>query len=528
MSDEKAIKIIQRYEKLNSERNSTWNETWDKIGRYIQPRKDYIYTKFDAVKGEERHWRIYDSSAIHASELLASALHSMLTNPTLNWFQMSSGDPEIDSAPGVRDWLQKLTDRMHQLMNNSNFHTAIHEVYMDLTSFATGPMRIDEDADFVFRFKSMPVFTITAAENHLGEIDTVFTEDAMTVRQIIQKWGEEVISSNQATVKLLKDLDKEVKVIHAVYPREDFMEGNPMPKRLPIASFHVLKDEKVLLHEGGFNEMPYVVPRWSKCSGEVYGRGPAHKALPDVMMLNAVMKDYIRASQKRTDPPTFMEDDSIIGPVRFTPGGLNFIRPGANPPFQLNYQGDLNSALAMSQELRNRLKEHFYITQLQLREGPQMTATEVNQRTEENLRILSPVLGRLHFELLQPTAARCFGIMSRRNLLPAGMPEELRARTPEVIYTSQIAKAQKVTEAINLTRSIEIMIPVGQIDPTSLDVLNTDNIIRHVGSLYGIPEKLFRKNSEVKGIRQQRLQQQEQQQAMQEQAMSADSVGKLQ
>jgi len=244
--DKKPLELLTRYEKLNNARNSTWNESWSNIAKYIQPRKDFVYTKFDAVKGEERMWKLYDSSAIHASELLASALHSMLTNPTLNWFQMSSGDPDLDKDSDVRLWLQRLTNKMHQLMNNSNFHTAIHEVYLDLTSFATGPMRIDPDDDFVFRFKAMPVFLVTLAENSKGEVDTVFTEDMMTVRQIIQKWGEDVLKGDHKTEKLMDEPDKEVTVIHCVMPREDYKNNSKIPKEMPIASYHILKEEKVM------------------------------------------------------------------------------------------------------------------------------------------------------------------------------------------------------------------------------------------------------------------------------------------
>ena len=70
------------------------------------------------------------------------------------------------------------------------------------------------------------------------------------------------------------------------------------------------------------------------------------------------------------------------------------------------------------QDVRERIKQHFFVDQFQLREGPQMTATEVNTRVDMQLRLLGPLLGRLHFEFLQPMVGRMLQIMSRKGLLP--------------------------------------------------------------------------------------------------------------
>jgi hypothetical protein len=47
-----------------------------------------------------------------------------------------------------------------------------------------------------------------------------------------------------------------------------------------------------------------------------------------------------------------------------------------------------------------------------------MTATEVMQRTEERMRLLGPILGRMEAELLGPIITRVFGIMLRQGAVP--------------------------------------------------------------------------------------------------------------
>jgi hypothetical protein len=527
MSKEKSVKIIKIWEDLQN--NDMWDSTWDSIVKYVLPARDDVYTKNNKVQGEMKETKhaLYDSSAIHFNELLASALHSMLTNPTLKWFTLTTGDPKLDSRPPVRKWVQALVDSMHQLLQNSNFHTEIHEVYLDLGSIGTGPLEMEEDDDMIFRFKAFPIYECKIKENNLGEVDSLLKLVTMDAGQIYQEYGEGVAAGDSQLMNILKDTKKQFEIIKAVFPRQDVRFGKLGPKNMPFASMHVFKEYPFLLRESGYQEFPYAVPRWSKISGEVYGRSPSLKALPDIRMLNAVKKDFIRALQKRTDPAIFMDDNSAIGRIKFTPGAVNFKRPGTAEPKAFVPMADISAGMNYIESLKEGIKEMYYITQLQLREGPQMTATEVSQRTEENLRILSPVLGRLHFELLRPLITRCLGIMKRRKILPPNMPQELQTVIPNVVYSSQIAKAQKITEATNLIRALEVMQPIASFDPTVIDVLNADAIAREIGNLYDVTETIYREESEVAEIRNAKAQQQQQMQQAQQQNMEADSIGKV-
>ena len=156
-------------------------------------------------------------------------------------------------------------------------------------------------------------------------------------------------------------------------------------------------------------------------------------------------------------------------------------------------------------EVREQIKQSFFIDQLQLKDGPQMTATEVNARTDEHLRLLGPILGRMHHELLAPLIARVIGIIKReRDLLPPDMPAELGNINLEVFYNSQIAKAQRIAEGQNLDRAIVQVTPFLQADPTVMDNLDLDQIVRYSFDLNGVPAELFRDGKEVEQIREER------------------------
>jgi len=155
-----------------------------------------------------------------------------------------------------------------------------------------------------------------------------------------------------------------------------------------------------------------------------------------------------------------------------------------------------------------------------------MTATEVMQRTEEKLRLLGPILGRQHFELLKPLVNRVFGILARKELLPEDIPEQLQGLDLEVRYSSMIARAQRSGEAENLNRVMGIMGPLAQFDPSVFDNVNSDAVLKYVGNIYNVPQEVFRDDKEVEQIREQRAQQQAEMQAQQKQLTDAETIQK--
>ena len=140
----------------------------------------------------------------------------------------------------------------------------------------------------------------------------------------------------------------------------------------------------------------------------------------------------------------------------------------------------------MLQDVRMRIREGFFIDQLQLQQGPQMTATEVLQRTEEKLRLLGPVMGRLQSELLSPLINRVFGLLARQGKLPP-VPEVLQNSDYSIEYVSPLARAQKQIEANSLMRVFEIGSPILQLQPESGRVFKGEDTIRWLMGLFGVP-----------------------------------------
>jgi hypothetical protein len=513
--------LLSRYEKLEGQRQN-WETHWQEVADYMQPRKADV-TK-QRARGDKRMEQIFDSSPIQAVELLSASLHGMMTNPSTPWFTLRFKDEDIDNEDEAKIWLESATEVMYTAFNRSNFQQEIFELYHDLITFGTAAMFIEEDDEDIIKFSTRHINEVFIAENDKGRIDTIYRRFNISARAAMQKFGEAVSSDVQSAFK--KDPYKEVEILHAVYPRSDFNPNKKDKKNMPFESVYIEFKNGNELSVSGFREFPFVVPRYLKASNEIYGRSPAMTALPDVKMLNEMCKTTIKAAQKQVDPPLLVPDDGFLLPVRTVPGGLNFYRSGTRDRIEpLNIGANNPLGLNMEEQRRDAIRAVFYVNQLQLQQGPQMTATEVIQRNEEKMRLLGPVLGRLQSELLKPLIDRVFAILLRNNMLPQA-PEFLSGRDIEIEYVSPLAKAQKSTELQSIMRAIEILGSLANVAPV-FDYVNFDNLVKHLADIVGMPQKLLKSQNEVNAQRQQAAQQQEQMQQMQQLQQAAKAGGDI-
>ena len=383
-------------------------------------------------------------------------------------------------------------------------------------------MFIEEDDEDLIKFSTRHINEVFIAENDKGRIDTIFRRFKISARAAVQKFGDNVSSDIQGIFK--KDPYQEVEILHAVYPRSDFDPKKKDKENMPFESVYLEYKNANELSISGFKEFPFVVPRYLKASNEIYGRSPAMTALPDVKMLNEMSKTTIKAAQKQVDPPLLVPDDGFLLPVRTVPGGLNFYRSGTRDRIEpLNIGANNPLGLNMEEQRRDAIRAVFYVNQLMMQQGPQMTATEVIQRNEEKMRLLGPVLGRLQSELLKPLIDRVFNILLRNNMLPQA-PEFLSGRDVEIEYVSPLAKAQKSSELQSIMRAIEILGSLANVAPV-FDYVNFDNLVKHLADIVGMPQKLLKSQNEVNAQRQEQAAQAEQQQQMAQMQQVAQAAG---
>ena len=524
--DDIVTRVITKQESLKSYR-TPWENLWQDCGEYVNPnRGDFSTIRYRADTA--RYDKIFDTTAPLANENLASGLQGFLTSPSQRWFSLSTFDDELNEEYAVKEWLNLATNILYDRVFNipdSNFNSQAHELYLDLGSFGTAVMMVQDNPGSGITFRTFHLADCYIQENDKGFVDTLYRKYKRTGRQLIERFGEAV---PEKIIKISqKDPYREFEVIHAVEPSETYGEPLKKPTKKAFKSCYILLEEKTLLEEGGFDEFPYMVPRWSKVAGEIYGRSPSMTSLPDIKMVNSMMKTIIKAAQKLTDPPLLVPDDGFILPVRTVPGGLNFYRSGTQDRIEpLETKGRPDIGFDLLQNRREHIRAAFHVDWMQMPDqkgSPNMTATEVIARQEEKMRLMGPMIGRLQVEFLGPLIDRVFRIMNRKKLLPQA-PGILEGQEMKIVYTSPLARAQKSGQLMTITRLFESMAPLFQTKPELLDNMNTDETFRYFHHLLDAPAKILNPEEKVQEERQARAEQQQQMMEAEQAKMESESA----
>ena len=78
-----------------------------------------------------------------------------------------------------------------------------------------------------------------------------------------------------------------------------------------------------------------------------------------------------------------------------------------------------------------------------------------------------------------------------------------------------MSRMQRAEELVGVQRTMELLAPFANIDPTILDVFNKDELARLTAEVSGVPTPILYSPDDVKGIRQQRAQAEQQAQMVQ-------------
>lgn len=492
MADPIAEEVIQDWQNGEDGRG-TWRTHWQEVANFMLPdRADFITQR---SPGQKRMQFIFDSTPIWALEQFASGLHSMLTSPTLRWFELRAEDDALNDDQAVRAWLDDASASMYAIFNSPrhNFASQSHELYLDLGSIGTSVMGVIDSPRVDVLFTTRHLRECVLKENEEDRIDQISRRWQYTAKQAHQAWGDQ---AGESVIKALeKTPDKPLWFHHRVKPRRQRDPSRADRRNKPWQSVYVSEADRTIIGEGGFDEFPYLAPRLAKTPGELYGRGRGMTALPDIKMLNEMAKTVLKAAQKVVDPPLLLPDDGYVLPIRTTPGGLNFHRPGLRDELRpLETKGQVQLGVEMLNALRQQIIRAFYVEWMLMPSDPTdpaaagkgVTATYVMQQRDEKMRLLSPLLARLQSEFLGPLIDRVFAIMWRQSLANRFGPGSLLKQPPpnmrgvrlRVEYVSPIAVAQRSSQIDTLGRLVSFAAQLMQVDPKVAMTVDADAILR--------------------------------------------------
>lgn len=523
--------ICSRYTRLKGNRGN-WEALWRDSANYILTRKNNIGTV--TSQGENRDVQVFDTTACRANEKFAAGMFSYLCPPGETWFLLRSPRKELMQNEEVSNYFDEVGRIIREALYLSNFVLEMHEAFLDDGAFGTANIYMAEGTKTPLTFKCIHIDEYCIDENHEGFVDVVFRLFTMTLRQVVQKFGEDKLCANLK--KLWDDpksnnLDKPVQVLHAVFPREEMDSCKCDTPNMPFVSCYIDYDNKCCLSESGYREQPYLVFRFSKSSNEVWGRGPGTTMIPEVKLLNKIKKTCLVGAEKAVDPPLFIPDDGVVGQLRTTPGAINYWRANAyqNKPESWKFEGNLPIGLEMMNMEKVEIERGFFIDLFeQLAQRKQeMTATEVVERVREKLVMIAPAIGRTQNELLSPMISRAYRILGEMGVLPP-IPSPLNSFPAyEVYYVSKLAMAIKALDIDAVTDTFATVMPMMQYDPTIVDSFNFDAISRGIAHRNGMPSDFLFSMEIVERKREERAKKEQAAQAMQVASTLGSAAGGL-
>ena len=245
MVDNVAKKFIDNLNSLKTVR-SNYDVVNQDITDYVLPNRGH-FTR-DSYVGEERDDTIYDSTAITASQNLASVIASGLTDPNTIWAKLKPKRPELKDNENVTRWLQDLENILFDIFSSSEtgFAQQNHELLLDLIGYGTAIMFIGEDADKIV-FQNRHLSEIWVEENFSGIVDTIYREYEITARQAEQEFSFENLG-DKIKMCLEKVPHKKIKFVHVVVPKKDYERSvGKVPSELDIFDYiglHISKDDE--------------------------------------------------------------------------------------------------------------------------------------------------------------------------------------------------------------------------------------------------------------------------------------------
>jgi len=517
-TDKLALSLLARTERMKSARgiyNAHWQEVRDNVIPVLQR---FIGHDPEGVKSNQF---TVDETPEQANELLAAALHGMICNPALRYAEVGPRNKRLMESERVAAWFYHVNEIMFEFMYTpkSGLTAAHHETFLDTTSFGTGCLYTSERPGTGLHYACRELREIYIEEGADGRVDTVHRWFHLSARQAVQEFGEKKVTPKiRDKAASGTEQDKPMPFLHAVYPRSDGRIDALLPTNLPVASIYIAVDEKCVLQQSGFHEMPFSVPRWLKRPGEKYGRGPGTKALPSAKALQRTMKTTITAGEMKLAPPLAVADDGVLNTPRLHARGMTyvdreFMQAGKDAIKPIITDTDPGWGEEFMKGMRERIQASFYNHLLQMYRDPRMTATQVIQIAEETLRVLGPVIGRLQAELLGPSIERTFAILLRAGAFPP-MPPELHGQETAIEYVSPIAQQQKLSEAKGIVQTFGVVAQMAQFDPSVMDNFDLDASSKALAIMFGMPRYLLRDPAQIAAKRIAAAKQQQQQQML--------------
>lgn len=513
-------KIKKRFDAAWS-RKENWRDLYEQCYEYALPQRNLYDGSWSGnTPGRNKGGRVFDSTAVHGVQRFANRIQSGLFPPDKHWMALQPG-PDIgeEDKANVHQGCQELTDRFFTILRQTNFDLALGEMLMDLC-VGTGVMLIQPgNAIRPINFRAIPQHHVALEEGPNGVVENVYRKIKMPVENITREWPDAKLPEKLKT--LLEDKPQEM---------VELQESTIVNQRDGGFDYYICHKDG----EGSSEMMvyryivssPWVVSRYSKVSGEIFGRGPVVSCLHDILSLNKTVELLLKNASLNISGVYTAVDDGVLNPqtIRIIPGAVVPVARNGGPQGPslqpLPRAGDLQLTQIVLQDLRMNIKRTLLDDSLPPDNMSARSATEIVERMRELATNLGSAFGRLISETMVPVVLRSMTVMEEAGIIPK-IPLLINGQEIKVVPVSPLAQAQNMDDVQDVMQWMGIATQMG---PAGLQTVNMEAIADWVADRLGVPMPLRTTPEERAEMEQQAqaMMQQQMQVGAQEQQMAAE------
>ncbi|AEP10156.1 portal protein [Micavibrio aeruginosavorus] len=472
--------LMQRFNAAKS-RRSQWESLWQDAYDYALPQRQGFGGGIRP--GDTRMDRLYDATALDCVEQLAASLLGNLTPPWTQWFGLKPGpDLSASDAERLAPALEKAARTIQAHLDRSNFIVEIHQCFLDLIVGGTACLFVEESPPgsfSAFRFTAVPLHQLVLEEGADGYLNGLYREVNMTLAQLRERYPladlpADVIRSGE------RDAQARFPVLESILP--DGRGGYALQATLQSAGSNA-----TVLKQSRMADTPMIAFRWLKSPGEIYGRSPVMKSLPDIKTANKVVELILKNATIAVTGIWQADDDGVLNPanIELKPGVIIPKAVGSQGLKPLEMPGRFDISQLVLDDLRARIRHALLTDRLGQISDRRMTATEVLERSGEMALLLGATYGRLQTELMTPLIMRAFAILRRRGEVP---DIAIDGRLVTLDYRSPLARAQGQRNVQNTLSWLQAVQAMG---PEALAAVNLPQAARFLGDALGVPSDLI-------------------------------------
>ena len=490
--------VLKRHDKALTKKED-FRSLYEECYEFALPQRNLYDGYYDGkTSGQKKMNRVFDATAINSTQRFANRMQSGIFPPQRKWCRLEPGtDIPQERKAQAQASLDIYADKMFAALKQSNFDIAIGEFLLDL-SVGTAVMMVQPGDDInPINFIPVPQFLVSFEEGANGQVDNVYRRMRIKGESIMRQWPDANIPE-----QLQKIIDQK--------PTDDldFIEATILDQKRGDFCYHVIhKESKSELVYRRMTRSPWIVSRYAKVAGEIYGRGPLITALPDIKTLNKTLELVLKNASLAIAGVYTAADDGVLNPntVKIIPGAIIPVARNGGPQGEslkpLPRAGDFNVSQIIMNDLRMSIKRILLDESLPPDNMSARSATDVVERMKELSQNLGSAFGRLINETMIPLVTKILGVMDDRGMI--NLPLKVNGLEIKVSAVAPLAQAQAMEEVQNVLQYAQIVQGAG---PQAQSIIKIDAMMEFIADKLGVPQRILNTAEERMLIQQQQMQ----------------------